>query len=241
MCPTGCVVGTRVGNCLTLCTVSTPLFKAIPSCMSITYGPWNFCYAQVMMWYEEAALEQKRDAAPLRLISWLTIDLPKQLNALLENLMLRFAQQGHPLIAEVNYIVRQDFPGCAPLATFEKVRDFIVKQIGEWNGDWQPPSLLDLFEGFLRRFSLPRLVHFLDMILPQFSPIHTRWDDPRKSLLRLAWRNLKASSLMKLALLPNNVQRGLAEGHSALVYSESGTLPSGASLHEHGPIQEEEG
>ena len=96
---------------------------------------------------QEAALEQKRDAAPLRLISWLTIDLPKQLNALLEPVMLRFAQQGHPLIAEVNDIVRQDFPGCAPLATFEKVRDFIVKQIGEWNGDCQPPSLLDLLKG----------------------------------------------------------------------------------------------
>ena len=35
---------------------------------------------------------------------------------------------------------------------------------------------------------------------------------------------------MKLALLPNNVQRGLPEGHSALVYNESGTLPSGARL-----------
>ena len=54
--------------------------------------------------------------------------------------MLRFAQQGHPLIEEVNDIVRQDFPGCAPLATFEKVRDFIIQQIGEWNGDWQPAS-----------------------------------------------------------------------------------------------------
>ena len=94
--------------------------------------------------------------------------------------MLRFSQQGHPLIAEVNDIVRKDFPSCAPLATYEQVRDFIVKQIGEWNGDWQPPSLLDLFEGFLCRFPLPRLVHFLDMILPQLSPIHTRC----KSLLR---------------------------------------------------------
>ena len=30
---------------------------------------------------------------------------------------------------------------------------------------------------------LHRLAHFLDMILPQLSPMHTRWDDPRKTLL----------------------------------------------------------
>ena len=36
--------------------------------------------------------------------------------------MLRFEQQGHPLIEEVNDIVQQDFYDCAPLATFEKVR-----------------------------------------------------------------------------------------------------------------------
>ena len=33
------------------------------------------------------------------------------------------------------------------------------------------------------RMPLHRLAHFLDMILPQLSPMHTRWDDPRKALL----------------------------------------------------------
>ena len=47
------------------------------------YGHWLrlsmdhgiFAIAQVMMWFLEAAAEQKRDAAPSRLISWLTFDL----------------------------------------------------------------------------------------------------------------------------------------------------------------------
>ena len=32
--------------------------------------------------------------------------------------------------------------------------------------------------------SLSRLTHFLDMILPQLEPVHTRWDNSSKSLLR---------------------------------------------------------
>ena len=63
------------------------------------------------------------------------------------------------------------------------IRDHIVKQICDWNHEWQPKSLLDLFEGFLARMPLHRLAHFLDMVLPQLSPMHTRWDDPRKTLL----------------------------------------------------------
>ena len=58
-----------------------------------------------------------------------------------------------------------------------------MEQIREWNDEWQPKSLLDLFEGFLIRMPLHRLAHFLDMVLPQLSPMHTRWDDPRKTLL----------------------------------------------------------
>ena len=58
-----------------------------------------------------------------------------------------------------------------------------MARISEWNEEWQPKSLLALFEGFLKRMPLRRLAHFLDMILPQLSPMHTRWDDPCKSLL----------------------------------------------------------
>ena len=58
-----------------------------------------------------------------------------------------------------------------------------MDQIRDWNQDWQPKCLLDLFEGFLARMPLHRLAHFLDMVLPQLSPMHTRWDDSRKTLL----------------------------------------------------------
>ena len=113
---------------------------------------------------------------------------------------------------------------------------------------------------------LHRLVHFLDMILPQLTPMHTRWDDPRKSLLcchffriarpdqvamvrlqylftsrahiymvRIGWERqplLLFSDVHRTGLgsfmhfqIPNNgsvtkhnVQMGLPEGHSVLMY-----------------------
>ena len=74
-------------------------------------------------------------------------------------------------------------PKCPSLELPDVIRDHIVKQIRDWNHEWQPKSLLDLFEGFLARMPLHRLAHFLDMVLPQLSPMHTRWDDPRKTLL----------------------------------------------------------
>ena len=82
----------------------------------------------------------------------------------------------------MHYILTH-FPNSPPLESPEAMRDYIVEQISEWNDDWQPKSLLELFEGFLKRMPLHRLAHFLDMVLPQLSPVHTRWDDPRKTLL----------------------------------------------------------
>ena len=137
--------------------------------------------AQVMMWHEEAALSQKRDAAPLRLLSWLTFGLPRKLTSLLEQLMEHFAQYSVPQMDHINEILQDRFRPCESLTSREQVRDFIVQKICSWNEQWQPTSLLLLFEGFLKKYSLARLTLFLDMILPQLEPVHTRWDDPSKS------------------------------------------------------------
>ena len=106
----------------------------------------------------------RRSPSPLRLISWLTFGLPTQLTDLLEQLMLQFAQQSDPRMADINDILQKRFSNCDHFTSPEQVCDFIVQQIGAWNEKWQPSCLLHLFEGFLRRFSLPRLAHFLDML-----------------------------------------------------------------------------
>ena len=84
---------------------------------------------------------------------------------------------------KLNAYLQTHFPTSPTLESPDAMRDYIVEQISEWNDEWQPKSLLDLFEGFLKRMPLDRLAHFLDMVLPQLSPMHTRWDDPRKTLL----------------------------------------------------------
>lgn len=86
------------------------------------------------MWYEEAALSQKCDAAPLRLLSWLTF-WPCQAThySLLEQLMEHFAQCSVPQMGDINGMLQDRFRPCESLTSPEQVRDFIVQQICSWN------------------------------------------------------------------------------------------------------------
>jgi len=148
-------------------------------CLQIRLGCGRFSIPHLMMRYDEAALAQKRDAAPLRLISWLTFGLPMWLQDIMEALMIHYGNQCPGSADNINAFLQEHFPNCPTLESPDAIRDHIVTRISEWNKEWQPKSLLDLFEGFLKRMPLHRLAHFLDMILPQLSPMHTRWDDPR--------------------------------------------------------------
>ena len=112
-------------------------------------------------------------------VSW----LPSWLQDIIEALMIHYGHQCPESADNINTFLQEYFPDCPRLECSELIRDHNVARISEWNKEWQPESLLALFEGFLKRMPLHRLVHFLDMILPQLSPMHTRWDDPRKSLL----------------------------------------------------------
>ena len=81
-------------------------------------------------------------------------------------------------------VARRTLDGSPELMSHEEIRNHIINKMGEWNGQWQPAGLFRLFSNFLTRISLPRLIYFLDMVLPQLVPMHTRWDDATKSLLR---------------------------------------------------------
>ena len=98
----------------------------------------------------------------------------------------------------LNAFLQEHFPNGPTLESPDAIKHHVVARISEWNDEWQPKSLLDLIEGFLKRMPLHRLAHFLDMILPQLSPMHTRWDDPRKTLL--------CCHLQELAHLPGFVK-----------------------------------
>ena len=46
----------------------------------------------------------------------------------------------------------------------------------------RPEALFALFRQFLRRLTLPRLCHFLDLVLPQLTPVHAPWVDATRTL-----------------------------------------------------------
>ena len=89
----------------------------------------------------------------------------------------------------------------------EVIRNHIVDRISEWNKDWQPESLLHLFEGFLKRMPLYRLVHSLDMILPQLTPMHTRGWPTQVALLPLLSTSKAWPSCHGFAAIPFHIQR----------------------------------
>ena len=181
--------------CLSVLTVISALVRDHWLGLQLEGG--TFSLPHLMMGYDDAALSQRRHAAPLRLISWLTFGLPYWLQDLVEALMTYYGNRDPEATDKLNAYLMTHYPDCPSLGLPDAIRDHIVEQIRDWNDEWQPKSLLDLFEGFLIRMPLHRLAHFLDMVLPQLSPMHTRWDDPRKTLLcchffRLARTNVYA-------------------------------------------------
>ena len=68
-------------------------------------------------------------------------------------------------------------PGCAhymwePKGTKRSVR----------NLRHRPEALFALFRQFLQRLSLPRICHFLDLVLPQLTPVRAPWADATRTL-----------------------------------------------------------
>ena len=140
--------------------------------------------AQLLYIHPAAATEQERDAAPLRLISWLTFSLPWDLQNCIDELMDLYTGPIRPTQEKLMTVASRTLKNCPELLSHDSIRNYIVQKMGEWNEQWQPAGLFRLFSNFLTRISLPRLIYFLDMVLPQLVPMHTRWDDATKSLLR---------------------------------------------------------
>ena len=55
--------------------------------------------------------------------------------------------------------------------TWDQIRDAVINSIAIGGRLAAPPAVVKLMTSFLQRLPLPRLVHFLDMILPQLVPV----------------------------------------------------------------------
>ena len=69
-----------------------------------------------------------------------------------------------------------------PFASAEALRDHLIELISVRNLRHRPEALFALFRQFLQRLTLPRLCHFLDLVLPQLTPVRAPWADATRTL-----------------------------------------------------------
>ena len=69
-----------------------------------------------------------------------------------------------------------------PARTEVELRDSLIDLVSVGNLRHKPEALFSLFRKFLQRISLPRLLHFLDLVLPQLMPVQAAWAGEEKTL-----------------------------------------------------------
>ena len=69
-----------------------------------------------------------------------------------------------------------------PIESEEALRDRLIELVSVRNLKHRPEALFALFRQFLQRLTLPRLCHFLDLVLPQLTPVRAPWADATKTL-----------------------------------------------------------
>ena len=138
--------------------------------------------SQLLFLRPEAASAAKRDETPLRLISWLNYKLDPEPETFVEEAMQYLSTREHGddqvLLQLGAKHVRQENQA----RTEVELRDRLVDLVSAGNLRHRPEALFSLFRKFLQRISLPRLVHFLDLVLPQLMPVQAAWAGEEKTL-----------------------------------------------------------
>ena len=151
-----------------------------------SYGHWidlNMPHGRFPLWqllrqYPEVAHPQCRDIAPLRLVSWVSCEVPARVQQVLHQLMILFGEVAPVSSNEVLEIGRQQLGVTASgELTWDMIRDALIREVTFGGTTCPTEEVCCLMAAFLQRLPLPRLVHFLDMILPQMvqvqSPCHS--------------------------------------------------------------------
>ena len=138
--------------------------------------------SQLLFLRPEAAAEAKRDATPLRLISWLSYKLNPELENFIEQAMLHLSTweetEGGVVLQMGKQVVKQG----NQIRTETELRDRLIDLVSVGNLRHKPEALFALFRQFTMRISLPRLVHFFDLVLPQLMPVQAAWAGEEKNL-----------------------------------------------------------
>ena len=145
-----------------------------------TAGWWDL--ARFLFMNPEAASSAKRDATPLRLLSWLSFRLEPAVEKLVEATMLYLSTVEEVKDSELLELGRKHLEVDTPFASAEALRDHLIELISVRNLRHRPEALFALFRQFLQRLSLPRICHFLDLVLPQLTPVRAPWADATRTL-----------------------------------------------------------
>ena len=131
-----------------------------------------FLLWQFLKYFPEAADPKLRDVTPLRLMSWLSCQLSDHTHLLIKECMAEFSQVEPVHSDKILQIGQFHLPDAGKnWQTWDHMRDAVIDEITV-KGRAQPPAVVaKLIRGFLHRLPLPRLLHFVDLVLPQMVPV----------------------------------------------------------------------
>ena len=129
-----------------------------------------------------AASKVRRDATPLRLISWLSYKLNPELEQFIEKAMEHLSTWTETEGGKVLTMGKEAIPKGETVNTEVELRNQLIDLISVGNLKHKPQALFTLFRQFLTRISLPRLIHFMDLVLPQLTPVQAAWAGEEKTL-----------------------------------------------------------
>ena len=154
-----------------------------------SYGHWidlslphgRYPLYQLLRQYPDVALPQARDIAPLRLVSWVSCEVPDHVQQVLHQLMTLFGEVAPVSSDEVLAIgVQQLGVTSSGEISWDMVRDALIREVTFGGTTCPTEEVCRLMAAFLQRLPLPRLVHFLDMILPQMVPVQSPCQSRRR-------------------------------------------------------------
>ena len=147
-----------------------------------SYGHWidislphgRYPLYQLLRRLSDVAPPQARDIAPLRLVSWVSCEVPDHVQQVLNQLMVLFGAVAPVSSDEVLAIgVQQLGVTSSGEISWDAVRDALIREITFGGTTCPTEEVCRFMADFLQRLPLPRLVHFLDMILPQMVPVQS--------------------------------------------------------------------
>ena len=146
----------------------------------------------------EAASKARRDATPLRLISWLSYKLNPELEQFIEQAMEHLSTWKETEGGKVLTMGKDAIQQGETINSEVELRDRLIDLVSVGNLKHKPEALFTLFRQFLTRISLPRLIHFLDLVLPQLTPVQAAWAGEEKTL----WSCTISGGCARSSLLP---------------------------------------